>query len=350
MVNPLVRAVLLALLLWAFHTPAQQSEADRQLFKQTKEKADKGDSEAQLALGNLYFAGTGVSKSFSKGAKWHLKAAEQGLALAQYQVGLDYALGEGLKVDAAQAAEWFRKAAEQNIMEAQLELGLCCLHGNGMSANGEEAVHWFRQAVAQGSVEAEHELGKCFMAGTGVPKDVEQGIRWIEHAAQRGFPPAQNTLGQCYQKGTGVPVDPLQAYKWFSLAASRDDSRAADIRVNIAKVETQLSKEKVAEAQKLAREFRASNPPLPAEETPTPSSPATLEGLTGMINVDTSDTRSEVFADGSFVGNSPAKLRLKEGPHVIEVKRAGFKDYRRHLTVTAGSELNLHVEFEKAAP
>jgi TPR repeat protein len=352
MVNHLLRAALLVACCSAL--AAQQSEADRTLFKQTKAKADKGDAAAQLQLGNFYFYGTGVSKDLSKGVKWHRKAAEQGLAMAQYQLALDYALGEGAEPDKPEAAIWFRKAAEQNVVEAQVEIGQCYARGDGVQANGADAIHWFRKAVAQGSMDAEYQIGKCYFEGTGFSKDIEQGVKWIRHAAERGFAPAQNAFGQCYEKGTGVPKDPLQAYKWFALAAARDDEHAVDIRVNLAKMEALLKPEEVAEAQRLAREFKPVNQPLPdaATDATTAQTSAASTGPSetaqpGFVNVTANDESSEIFADGAFMGNSPAKLKLKDGPHVIEVKRAGFKSYRREITVSAGSDLNLRVTLEK---
>ena len=352
MVKYLIRATLLLACCSAL--AAQPSDADRKSFKATKTRADKGDAEAQLQVGDLYFAGTGVSKDPAKGAKYHRKAAEQGLATAQYQVGLEYALGDGVEMDKSEAARWFRRAAEQKLVEAQVELGLCYAHGDGVAANGSEAIEWFRKAVAQGSMDGEYQIGRCYLEGTGFPKDIEQGVKWIRHAAERGLPAAQNALGQCYEKGTGVAKDALQACKWFTLAAARDDANAVDIRVSVAKVEALLSKDQVAEAQRLAREFKPVNLPLPeastdaaGQGTSTDSSPPALSGQPGFVNVSAHDDRCEIFADGAFMGNSPAKLKLKEGPHVIEVKGAGFKDYRRQITVTAGSDLNLRVVLEK---
>jgi uncharacterized membrane protein len=47
------------------------------------------------------------------------------------------------------------------------------------------------------------------------------------------------------------------------------------------------------------------------------------------------------------VGNSPAKLKLSEGSHVIEVKKAGFKDHKKEIKVMDGSESNLKAVLEK---
>jgi hypothetical protein len=67
----------------------------------------------------------------------------------------------------------------------------------------------------------------------------------------------------------------------------------------------------------------------------------------GSVSIVAEDDSFEVFADGSFVGNSPAKLKLSEGIHIIEVKKAGFKDYKREINVPEGAELNLRAVLEK---
>lgn len=78
--------------------------------------------------------------------------------------------------------------------------------------------------------------------------------------------------------------------------------------------------------------------------------PVTEESRTpraGSLTVTAGDEGCEVFVDGAFVGNSPAKLKLTEGAHIIQVKRAGFKDYKKEIKVADGSELNLRAVLEK---
>ena len=68
---------------------------------------------------------------------------------------------------------------------------------------------------------------------------------------------------------------------------------------------------------------------------------------TGFVSVSADDQTLEVYADGAFVGNTPAKLKLSEGTHVIEVKKAGYKDYKKEIKITEGCELNLRAVLEK---
>jgi len=53
--------------------------------------------------------------------------------------------------------------------------------------------------------------------------------------------------------------------------------------------------------------------------------------------------------DGSFVGNAPSDIQVTEGDHTVTVKKVGFKDWQRNLKVSAGSNIRLNAELEKAA-
>ncbi len=322
---------------------AQAPKADRELFQQVKAEADKGNAEAQLRLGDMYATGTGVTLDRAKAARWHRKAAEQGLARAQYQLGLDLVNGIGVKRNAVEAASWYRQAAEQGLVEAQIEFGLCCAHGVGMSESNTEAVGWFRKAAEQGSPAAEFQLGRCYFEGAGVARDVDAGVQWTQRAADKGYAPAQNRLGLCCQKGEGLTTNLVEAYKWFILAAAQDDEQAADIRVSIAKIQTGMTPEQITEAQRLAREFK------PAQGTAT-ASKATAQAAaepSGFVTVNAAEESSEIFVDGGFVGNPPAKLKLAQGSHAIEVRKAGFRNYSKTLSVTAGADLTLRVVLER---
>ena len=67
----------------------------------------------------------------------------------------------------------------------------------------------------------------------------------------------------------------------------------------------------------------------------------------GMVMVSSTQENAEVYVDGAFVGNSPANLKLSEGIHIVEVKKNGFKSYKKELRVIGSSELNLRVTLER---
>jgi hypothetical protein len=121
-----------------------------------------------------------------------------------------------------------------------------------------------------------------------------------------------------------------------------------------------LTPEQIEEAQRMARDFK----PSVAEDGPTTAksvaggfpnaraetakeTSSTLVPRSGLVNVKADDEASEIFVDDMFVGNTPARLRLPAGPHRIEVRKSGFKPYRKQMQILEGSELTLKAELEK---
>ena len=341
------RVIWVVLFLWVgtlAPLPAQESAADRRRSEEIKARADKGDAEAQVELAARYSSGDGVARDPGKAAKWHRKAAEQGNARAQCLLGLDYADGLGVKKNMTEAAYWLGKAADQGLTEAQFDLGMYYASGELQGRSIVDAAELFRKAADQGLPQAEGELGNCYFEGTGVPKSIPEGVKWTRKAAEQGYPKAQQALGICYSKGKGVETNYVQAYKWLALAASKDNQNSDDVRVNLSMVERFMTPEQIAEAQKLANDFV----PGGADSHPATAGPASASAArTGLVNVKADDDTHEIFVDGAFVGNTPAKLKLAEGSHLVEVKKAGFKAYRKQVQVGEGSELTLRVILEK---
>jgi len=70
--------------------------------------------------------------------------------------------------------------------------------------------------------------------------------------AEQGYAKAQFTIGATYALGYGVPRDPVVAYSWLIRSAAKDDRNA--IRNFLAR---RMTSAQIAEAKKLAREWRA---------------------------------------------------------------------------------------------
>ncbi len=142
-------------------------------------------------------------------------------------VGVMYAGGQGVLSDYVEALKWYLLAAESGVAQAQTIVGNMYLQGSGVFPNDAEAVKWFRRAADQGDAEA------------------------------------QNNLGVMYANGKGVPQDYVQALMWFSLGALQspgsDQSKArSDAVKNRDRAASQMTPEQIAEARKLAQEWRPS--------------------------------------------------------------------------------------------
>jgi len=68
---------------------------------------------------------------------------------------------------------------------------------------------------------------------------------------------------------------------------------------------------------------------------------------TGTIKVSSVPAGADISVDGSFVGDSPASLKLSAGKHTITLKLSDYADWTRELTVAPGSEVQLTATLEK---
>jgi hypothetical protein len=74
-------------------------------------------------------------------------------------------------------------------------------------------------------------------------------------------------------------------------------------------------------------------PVLPPSAVAAAAPAAATSGLTIDANVPNCD----IEVDGSFAGSTPSTLNLAPGKHDIVVKKAGYKDWTRSMTVASGT-------------
>ncbi len=166
-------------------------------------------------------------------------------------------LSEGYKAiqrrDYETALVIFRQLAAQGNAAAQYNLGVIYDKGLGVAQNYKAAVKWYRKAAAQGNASAQYNLGAMYGNGLGVRQDYGEAMRWYEMAADQGNAAAQYNLGIMYDSGLGVTQDYVQAHIWYNIAAARGLKTSRKNRDLIAK---SMSPEQIAEAQRLAREWK----------------------------------------------------------------------------------------------
>jgi TPR repeat protein len=115
------------------------------------------------------------------------------------------------------------------------------------------ALQLLRPLADQGVAEAQVFLGQMYDFGHGVPQDYAETLKWYRKAADQGDPTGQHLLGFMYKAGRGVPQDYVSAHMWWNLAAASGDQYAAKHRDEVAAL---MTPPQIAEAQKLAREWR----------------------------------------------------------------------------------------------
>ena len=153
--------------------------------------------------------------------------AEKGGALAQHKIGFMYSFGQGVQKDPVEAGKWYRKAADQGLAKSQ------------------------------------NNLGYIYAKGEGVARDDVESAKWYKKSAEQGNAGAQSALSQNYAKGAGVAQNLVEAHKWSDLAASNSlDKFIHDRNIkNRDSLVSSMTPAQVAEAQKLAREWKPKQEP-----------------------------------------------------------------------------------------
>lgn len=93
-----------------------------QVFEGIRAAAEKGNTEAMLALGNYYGIGALTGRDLEESLAWYLRAAQAGIAEAQFRAGLAFAEGLGTEIDKAEARRWLTAANEQRYPLAAASL------------------------------------------------------------------------------------------------------------------------------------------------------------------------------------------------------------------------------------
>jgi hypothetical protein len=67
-------------------------------------------------------------------------------------------------------------------------------------------------------------------------------------------------------------------------------------------------------------------------------------------NFNSTPAGAEITLDGRYVGNTPSTIGLSTGSHVVVLFMPGFVQWRRDLSVGAGSEVNVSANLQKTQP
>ena len=173
---------------------------------------------------------------------------------ADFQAGRE----ASIRGDYATALKEWRPLAEQGHAEAQFHLAALYEEGWGVAPDYAEAAKWYRLAADQGHAGAQLYLGFCYRNGWLVPQDRAEAAKWYRRAAEQGDDIAPLHLAAMYGHGEGVTRDYVQAHMWSIIASSRlspGEDRDGAVR-NRYIVEGEMTPEQIAEAQRLASEWK----------------------------------------------------------------------------------------------
>lgn len=179
---------------------------DQDLIEYYQLLAKKGDTQAQVGLGQLHYqGGRGVPLDHERAVQYFQHAADAGNPVAMAFLGKIYLEGsEIVKQDNETAYRYFKKAAELGNPVGQSGLGLMYLYGMGVERNTAKALQYFSQAAEQGWVDGQLQLGNMYFSGIGVKRDYKLANKYFNLASQSGHVLAYYNLAQMHATGTGM--------------------------------------------------------------------------------------------------------------------------------------------------
>jgi hypothetical protein len=101
------------------------------------------------------------------------------------------------------------------------------------------------------------------------------------------------------------------------------------------------SKEHRAARKSTANEARQERATAPAAEA------APAAGRT-RCHFTSNPDGAEIQIDGRYSGNTPSEISLAAGTHTIVISMAGYPEWKRELTVTADSEVNVSANLQQS--
>lgn len=191
--------------------------------------ADAGNSEAMLAVGDMYAKGKGTDKSLEKALRWYQDAANKGNPAAMYAVGECLYFGNGTEESVGKAVYYLTQASAFNDKRAKNLLGDIYRKGAGpIKPNLAEAYRLFFEAAKDGNLDAQGNLGVMIANGEvpGEPANPEKAVGLFREGAEQGNGPCMFYYALCLEKGIGIGKNFSAAKSWYVKAAEAGNDPA----------------------------------------------------------------------------------------------------------------------------
>ncbi|MCH2173339.1 sel1 repeat family protein [Myxococcota bacterium] len=143
--------------------------------------------------------------------------------------------------------------------DSQLKLAYANAMGQGIDKDEESATHWYRRAAEQGDPRGQLALAIRYEQGVGVDADAEAASDWYRRAVASGSAEAALALSQRHYQGKGVPQDNVRSAMWLIIADRYAAARADGLEL-LEVLKEELSGTELAEARRIAQDWRAANP------------------------------------------------------------------------------------------
>ena len=190
------RAYFLPIILLAFFQPLACQESCEELIRNNQcidaiavcsLAAETGDPKAQIALSRLYSSTLygDFRRNYKKAFEWMETAANQGDTDAEVAMAEIYMAGEVAPMNARKAKTWYEKAAAKDDLDGVNGLARLYRYGSGVRKDQEKAFEYYQQASLQDHTRSQVGLGMAYRDARGVKKNLVYAYAWLSIAAEK---------------------------------------------------------------------------------------------------------------------------------------------------------------------
>jgi TPR repeat protein len=127
----------------AAQAPKPDPKQDEKLAAELRARADKGDGDAALRLGNLLDLKRVAESRYGTALVWYRRGCELRDLSACHNVALAYQRGGyGLQPDLAEAARYYEKSAERGFINSMYNLAILYADGGLIATDPREGLKW----------------------------------------------------------------------------------------------------------------------------------------------------------------------------------------------------------------
>jgi TPR repeat protein len=279
----------------------------REAFRQFSRAAALGHAPALFKVGSMIENGEGTSVDLPNAFRAYVKAAELGFPPAQSKVADMFATGVGTTQNEALAADWYHKAAVNGRAEAQYNLAVAYEQGRGLVRDREQAQKWYREAANAGYVRAQFNLALMLESELGPTANAAAAAELYRNAAERGFAPAQNNYGLLLAEGRdSVAIDLVEALAWLTIAVENGANPSGRNLVS-----RKVTPEQLAASQERATQLRSRLAESGFATSVVTSAPPPIPTIEHAPSPDERDDSASRQADSSAERKSDGSLAIR---------------------------------------
>ena len=191
--------------------------------------AERGETAAQLRLGQLHDRGEGGSKDDVEARRLYTLAAKGGNGTAMVALAHMLLEGRGGSTDKSMARSWLRSAIAEGDVDAEDDLAASLLddtEGNVPEQQAKEAIDHYVSAAGRGSTDAFAALAKIYADGKFAPVDMTKSTYYLRKSAEAGDAWAMTDYAERVRTGIGEPKNSARAREWYGRAAALGNEEA----------------------------------------------------------------------------------------------------------------------------